>query len=282
MSRRSDLALARLWLVANLRLVLRAPRTAFFTFVFPLILLILFDALKQSDVTFGGAKIPFVQFFTPSIAIFGLATATYTGLLFAVTTARDQGVFKRVRGTPLPMRVFLGSWLGSTLLSGVASVVLMLAVGVIAFGVHVYPRMLPAAFVTLVLGGAMLCALALAVSSYIKRPESAPVAANLTLFPLLFISGVFFPMDGEPDWLQKVARLFPLSHLTRAFEACFSPHTQGSGFAGRDLAALAVWGIVGALVAVRRFSIETADGEESGARRLPLARPQLVNTRRSR
>jgi ABC-2 type transport system permease protein len=286
MSRRSDLVLARLWFVAGIRLVLRAPRTAFFTFVFPLILLVLFDASSQSDVTFGGAKVPFVQFFTPSVGIFGLATATYTGLIFAMTTARDQGILKRVRGTPLPMRVYLGSWLGSTLLSGLASVVLMFAVGVIGLGVHVYPRLLPAAFVTLVLGGAVFCVLALAVSSYVKRAESAPVAANLTLFPLLFISGVFFPMDGEPDWLQRIARIFPLSHLTRAFDACFSPHTHGSGFAARDLTALAVWGVVGALVAVRRFTIETVDGEEPAGRR-PLhavarARPLFASSRRSR
>jgi hypothetical protein len=54
------------------------------------------------------------------------------------------------------------------------------------------------------------------------------------------------------------------SYLTRAFDACFSPHTHGSGFAARDLAALAVWGVVGAVVAVRRFTIETADGEDVG------------------
>jgi ABC-2 type transport system permease protein len=267
---RSDLSIAALWLVAGFRLVLRSPRTAFFTFVFPVILLLLFSAGKQSDVTLNGGQVPFVQFFTPSLGIFGLATATYTAVIFAMTTARDQGILKRVRGTPLPMRVFLGSWFGSTLVSGIASVVLMFAVGVAVLGFHLYPRLLPAAFVTLVLGGIVLIVLALAVSSFVKRAESAPVAANLTLFPLLFISGVFFPIDGEPEWLQRVALVFPLAHLTRAFDACFSPHTHGAGFSGRDLAALAAWGVLGAVVAVRRFTTETTDSDARAGRRLRL------------
>jgi ABC-2 type transport system permease protein len=257
--RRSSLSIFWLWVVARIRLLLRSPRLTFFTLVFPVILLVTFDGLNHSRVTAGGGELPFAQFFTPSIAVFALVSATYTGLIFGVVTAREQGILKRVRGTPLPMRVFLGSWVASTLLTGFTAVVLMFVVAVPAFGVHVYPGMLPAAAVTLLLGGASFCALAMAVASYVKRTDTAPVVANLTLFPLMFISGVFYPMEGEPHWLQTIARLFPLSHLTQAFDACFSSHTAGAGFLGRDLFALALWGAVGGWIAVRRFAAEETD-----------------------
>jgi ABC-2 type transport system permease protein len=245
-----------LWLVARLRLLLRMPRTTFFSFVFPLILLVFFDSVNRSNVTAAGGTIAFAQFFTPSIAVFALASATYTGLIFGITTARDQGILKRVRGTPLPMSVFLGSWLAATLITGIGAVVLMFVVGVPLFGVHVYPRLLPAGFVTLVLGGATLCTVAVAVSTYVKRPEAAPIAANLTLFPLMIVSGVFFPITTAPAWLQRIAHVFPLSHLTEAFGGCFSPFTRGSGFAVRDLASIAAWGVAGAVVAIRRLASE--------------------------
>jgi ABC-2 type transport system permease protein len=260
--RRSDLSLAGLWLASRLRLVLRSPRGAFFTFVFPLILLVVINGLNRTRVSAAGGEVEFAQFFTPGIAVFAMATATYTALIFGMATAREQGIIKRVRGTPLPMSVYLGSWLASTLLTGLGSVVLMFVVAVPAFGVHVYPRLLPAALVTLVLGAAALSALALVVASFVRRTETAPIAANLTLFPLIFVSGIFYPLEGAPQWVQTVAHVFPLSHLAQAFEACFSPHTRGSGFAAGHLAVIGIWGVVGAAIAVRRFAAETADGEE--------------------
>lgn len=269
-ARRSDIALGILWLQGRLRLMLRTPRATFFTFVFPIILLVLLSALGGSDVAVPGGKVPFAQYFTPSIAIFALTAATYSFVIFAVATAREQGVFKRVRGTPLPMSVFVGSWVAATVLTGLGSVVLMFVVAVPAFGVDIRAARLPAAIVTLVLGGAAFSALGFAVASFVRRAETAPIVANLTLFPLLFLSGVFFPLQSEPEWLQRVARIFPLSHLVHAFEACFSPYTTGSAFSARDLVSLLAWGAVGAVVAVHRFAREAF--EEDGVRSAPRFR----------
>jgi ABC-2 type transport system permease protein len=271
--RRADLALAGRWLAARLRLVARNPRRAFFTFVFPLILLVVFNGLNGSTVTVTGGKVAFAQFFTPGIAVFATATATYTGLIFGLATAREQGILKRVRGTPLPMALYLGAWLASAVVVALVSVVLMFAVAVPAFGVHIYPRLLPAALVTFLLGGATFCALALAVSSFVRRAETAPVAANLTLFPLLLVSGIFYPLEGAPHWVQRVAHVFPLSHFAQAFEGCFSPHTRGSGFAVHDLTVIAVWGVAGAVSAVRRFAAETEDGDQRRPLRAALYSP---------
>ena len=242
-----------------MRLILRSPRGPFFTFVFPLILLVVFNGLNNSTVTVAGGTVDFAQFFTPAIGVFAVATGSYTAVIFGLVTLREQGILKRVRGTPLPMRVYLGSWLAATLLSSIASVALMFLVAVPVFGVHIYPRLLPAALITLVLGAASLSAIALAVGSFVKRTETAPIAANLTLFPLLFVSGIFYPLEGAPNSVQTVAHVFPLSHLAQAFEACFSPHTQGSGFASGHMAVIAVWGLAAARFAVRRFESEVED-----------------------
>lgn len=266
MSRRSDFALGWLWLKGRVRIMPRNPRATFFTLVFPLILLVMFNALNNSNVSITGGEVAFAQFFTPSIAVFAMTTATYTGVIFGLATAREQGILKRVRGTPLPMSVFISSWLASAVVTGVVSVVVMFAVAVPAFGVDIRPGLLPAAIVTLILGGAAMSAIGLAVASFIRRIETAPIVANLTLFPLLFVSGVFYPIESEPQWLQTIAHLFPLSHFVQAFDACFSPFTTGSGFS-RDLAVLAAWGVAGAIVAARHLATEAEDGEEGSRRR---------------
>ena len=119
--------------------------------------------------------------------------------------------------------IYVAAWLAATVLVGLAATTLMVLVSVPAFGFHVYPRLLPAA--------------------------------------ILFLSGVFFPLEGAPGWVLAVAHFFALYHIVRAFTACFSPYTSGSGFVLRDLVAIAAWGAVGLIVAVRRFRWESEPRE---------------------
>ena len=267
---RSDLPLLRRWIAARLRLTLRTPRATFFTFVFPLMFLLIFNALNGDArvAAMGGAggKVPFAQFYTPSIGVFGLTLACYTSLILGVTTARDSGLLKRVRGTPLPMSIYLGSWLAGAVLTGLASVVVMFAVAVPVFGVDVYPRLLPAAIVTLVLGAVTLSAIAIAVASLVRTADQAGPVAQLTLLPLSFISGIWFPLDGAPGWVTTIAHAFPLYHIVNAFDGCFVPQTTGGGWSGGDLLVLAAWAAGGAFIAVRRFRAEPATGEPAGLR----------------
>ncbi len=80
------------------------------------------------------------------------------------------------------------------------------------------------------------------------------------MFPILFLSGVFFPIGDAPQWIQDVANFFPVAHVVDSFTACFDPATTGSGFTS-DLWNLLAWTAVGLFVATRRFRVEmTAAG----------------------
>ena len=85
---RPDLFLLRRWVVARARLTLRTPRAVFFTFAFPLMFLVLFTGLNgNANVAAAGSaggEVPFAQFYTPSIGIFGLTTACYTAVIFGL------------------------------------------------------------------------------------------------------------------------------------------------------------------------------------------------------
>ena len=147
--RPSDVALTWRWIVARVRMTLRSPRALGFTFAFPLVLVVLFNAIngdvKVTSMGPAGGDVTFAQYYTPSIGVFSLTVACYTSLLIGLATARENGLLKRVRGTPLPLPVYLGSWIAGAVLVGLSAVLLLFVVAVPAFGVHVYPRMLPAA-----------------------------------------------------------------------------------------------------------------------------------------
>jgi ABC-2 type transport system permease protein len=259
-----DLPLLGRWIAARVRMMLRSPRALGFTFAFPLVLVTLFGSLNadQKVTAPSGAIVKFTQYYTPSIGVFALTLACYTSLIIGVATARETGLLKRVRGTPLPLPVYLGAWLIGAGVVGILSVVLLFVVAVPAFGVHVYADTLPQALLVLVLGAACLGSIGLALGTMAKTADQATPLAQLTMLPISFISGVWFPITDAPSWLVHLAGFFPLKHLVDAFSACFVP---GGSIDGADLGSLAAWGAVAMLVAVRRLR---AFGESGGRSRL--------------
>jgi ABC-2 type transport system permease protein len=245
------------------RMFWRVPIAAFFTVAFPLMFLVLFNLLN-GDVTvdsLGG--IPFAQFYTPGIAVFAMVTAGYTNLAITVSMDRDEGILKRIRGTPLPPWVYLAGRIGAAVMVGLASVVLMFVVGGIFFGVEPIWSRLPTAGVVLAIGAATFAALGLAVAGVAPNGQAAPAIANATILPLAFVSGIFFPMETAPEWLQTVAGWFPLRPFGAAFTDQFNPTVLAS-FPWQELAILSAWGAFGVVVAVRTF---TWDPRLGGRRR---------------
>ena len=271
---RSDLGLLGRWLRARIRIQLRTGRAVVFTFAFPLVLIVLFNGLNGNatvDAVGAAGKVKFAQFYTPSIAIFSLTTACYTSVILGIATARDSGLLKRVKGTPLPMSIYVGSWLTGAALTGILAVALLFVVAVPAFGVHIYAATLPAAIVTLLLGAASLASVGLAVATLAKTADQAQPIAQLTFLPVSFISGIWFPLEGAPDWLTSLAKVFPLEHIVHAFDRCFSPGVTGGAWSPNDLWAMAVWTAIGLFVATRRFRAEPGV-PDAGPRRRGLRR----------
>lgn len=232
----------------------RNPAAAFFTFAFPLLFMVIFNLL------FGGGDAPPGQsaadFFTPGIIAFSVITATFTNIAMMVTFAREEGVLKRVRGTPLPPWAYLAGRIGHAMLIALLLTVIVAAFGALFFGVEVPWTRLPALIVTLIVGAGCFCALGLALTGFIPNADAAPAIVNAAIFPLLFISNVFIQMNNAPAWLDTVSRIFPVRHFADALMEIYSPLTTGSGFNWENLGIIALWGAAGVLIALRTFSWE--------------------------
>ena len=119
-----------------------------------------------------------------------------------------------------------------------------------------------------------MCALGLAAGSLAPSGDAGPAVANLTFLPVAFISDLFFPSDNAPQWVQTLGDIFPVKHFAEAMQYPFDSNTQGAGFRWVDLAFIVVWGLFGAVVAVRRFSWEPRS-PSAGRGRRSARRPRV-------
>lgn len=232
--------------------LVRSPVALFFTLAFPLGFYLLFASLLPDEA---------IQGLTANILLFSVVTGSYTALAINTVEDREDGVLKRLRGTPLaPWRYLVSQTLVSVVLAAVAAVMLVV-LGIAAFGLELEPRLLPAAALIVLLGTATLCLLGLATTVIIPGVEAASGVTNAVVFPLLFASGIFFPLEQMPGWLTRVAALFPLLPLGRALRATFDPGS-GEVVAWTDLGLVALWALAGLLLAARffRWQPRTAGG----------------------
>ena len=236
----------------DLKTFWRDPASVFFTAVLPVIFLTVLVSVFGSDVI-EGRGVRMSTYYVPGILALAVVSGTFVNLAMALTTLREDGVLKRLRGTPMPPWAFIAGRVAAALALTATVTVALLAVGRIAFGVSLPVRTLPGFIAALVIGAASFACLGIAATGFIPTSSAASAITNAIVLPLYFISGVFFASDDIPPFLGRVADVFPVKHLAEALFTAFDPATTGAGLATGDLAVVALWGIAGAVVAVRTF-----------------------------
>ena len=246
-ARRRDLAL--LWHQVRYEQLSfwRNPQSAFFTFVFPVVIITIFGALfghgAGSSYFYGLSAL---QYYVPTIAAVSVLGSCYSQLAIVLALRRQNGILKRVHGTPLPAWAYFLGLLAHCVMVSVVDVALIVGVGRL-YGVPL-PGHWAAIAVALVLGAASFCALGVAVASLIRNAEAAPPVVQLVLFPLVFVSGTYFPIHSAA--LNRIAGALPVRPFNQAL---LGPFTGHAGLDWKSLGVLLAWGAVGALVAIRRF-----------------------------
>ena len=237
----------------------RNPASAFFTFAFPLIFLVIFTALLgHYTIHLGSRTINTSTYYVASMATFSVITACFNNIATAVSFQREDGILKRAHGTPLPGASFLGGRILHAVLVAVLLVIITAAFGRVVYsadiptGVHLLEFI-----VALLVGAAAFCALGLAATSLIPNSDAAAPIVNAIILPLEFLSGIFIAFDNTtPAWILWVARVFPIRHFVLSMQAAF----LGAPFSWTDVLVVAAWGVAGMLLAIRFFSWEPRQG----------------------
>ena len=237
----------------------RNPSSAFFTFAFPLMFLVIFTSLLgHYTLHIGSHVIKSSTYYVAAMACFAVITSCYMNMAIAITFQREAGVLKRINGSPLPSRSFLGARICHAMMMSLLLVAITAAFGRALYGADVPTGMTLVRFlIVLAVGAATFCALGLAITSVIPNADASGPIVNASILPLLFLSGIFIAFDSNtPDWVLWVARLFPVRHFALGMQSGF----LGTPFDWTDVLIVGAWGLAGLLVAVRFFSWEPRTG----------------------
>src|ERR1700748_140430 len=197
----------------NLRAYMRNRRARMFTIVIPLILLaLLAGVFHGGETTVSGVKIDYRQFFVPSVIVFSLTLTTLAMLVSSIVQQRELGILKRRRATPMPAWAIILSQSLTVVLMAIGTVLLLLIVGAVAFGVHFPLQGVPALLLAALCGAAAFSGLGYALSTFADSADSAQPMIQLIMFPLFFISGIWIPLSELPSWLAASGRLFHAWH----------------------------------------------------------------------
>jgi ABC-2 type transport system permease protein len=241
----SPLALAWEQFRFERRVFWRNPSAAFFNFVLPLLFLVLVAS------AFGGDD-DVLEVLVPGIAGMSVLATTFTALAFGLTVLRENGILKRIRGTPMPTWTYLTGLIGSAVLNAFLQVALIVLIGHLLYGVA-WPEnpLLLAAFTAL--GVICFASLGVAFAHAIPNEDAAPAYTNAVFLPLIFISGVFYSNDDLPGVLRAIAEAMPLSHLIDGLSEAI---VGGGGDALAAAAVVGAWALAGLFLAVRFFRWE--------------------------
>ena len=258
-------ALPSLWRVSAARGALEVKQFfrerdgVVFTFLFPIMFLLLFASIFGGTDADTGVSIK--QVYVPGLIAAGIMSTSFLSLGVGIAGERDDGTLRRLVGTPMPRAAYFVGKIVMVCVVGAAETALLLAVGVLVFGVHLpdgLGRWGTFLWVS-ALGLVTSALLGIAVSSLPRSSRSAAAVINLPFVLLEFVSGVFIAFNQLPHGVQDVASIFPLKWMAEGLRSAFLPDSFQSVEMGHSwqhgitALVLAAWCAAGLVVCLTTF-----------------------------
>lgn len=237
-------------LKAEQRLYWRSRELAFFTFLFPMIIFVLLGSVYGQD-KIESEGVTGSEYLLAGMLGYGVVSTAFAGLAIVLVIRREDGVLKRLRGTPLPPWAYLAAALGSTLIVYAIEVVALALLARVLFDVP-FPDRILSLVLALLLGGLAFAAMGMAITTAIRSAEGSSAVVNAIYLPMAFLSGSFWTPHAYPGFLEAIANVLPLTYFIRIMRDVVLHNEQIWSNLGA-VALVAAWGAAGLFVAVRGF-----------------------------
>ena len=196
----------------EMKLFAREPVAMFFTFEFPIVILIVFGSIFGNEPVAEFGNLGNVDVSVPGYIGMITGTIGLIGLPIALSNYREQGVLRRLRATPLNPSVILGAQVVMNLVMQVVGVILLFATGLIMYDLQ-FPDNLVSVAAAILLSGLSFFSLGFVLANLAPTPRTAQALGMGILFPMLFLSGAAMPREILPEGIRKVGEFLPLTHV---------------------------------------------------------------------
>ena len=211
--------------------------------------------IKSKDI--AGKEFRYIDFVLPGMIGFSLISTATFGVAFPFLSLRRTLVLKRMLATSAKPLSFVVSQCLSRSVQAVVQAAIIIGVGVGAFhfllphGVLTFIEMLIIAFLAI----SSFMGFGILLANVAKDEQSAPLLINLFNLPQFLLSGVFFPTDGMPRWVQLIADNLPLSFCNQAMRKVA---TDGAHLTGvlPQIGGMLAWSVIAYVAAAKTFRVE--------------------------
>jgi ABC-2 type transport system permease protein len=205
--------------------------------------------ISVTQTTVNTQQTKYIDFLVPGLIGFAILISPMFSMVNISSEYKKTKIFKQLSLTPLTKIEWLISKVMWYIVLGTFSFLLMVGVGIFLYGAHITLTVWLIPF--LILGPLLFCALGMLVGTVTKNPETAGVIGNIVTFPMMFLSGTFFPINIMPQYLQSIAHVLPLFYI---IEGLNNVMVYGNYMGALiDLAVVAVITAVIFVLAVRLF-----------------------------
>jgi ABC-2 type transport system permease protein len=242
----------------ELLLYVRSRELAFFTFLLPIVFFVLLGSTYGTDRIKSEGNVRGSNFLEAGMIGYGAISIAFAGLAIVLVIRRETGVLKRLRATPLPAPAYIAALLSAFLIAFAFEVVGLVVLGRVLFGIGAPDRVF-SLVLALLLGAISFCGLGIGITSLIRSAEGASAVINAIYLQMSFIAGALFSPHSFPTFLRWIADVLPLTYFLRLVRGIML-HGHEIWSEPGSVAAVAAWGIVGVIVAVRTFRWEPYEG----------------------
>ena len=169
------------------------------------------EVVKIESESLVSENYRFIDFFVPGLIGMTLMTTGIFGAIGWNTRNRELGILKKLATNPLSKFEWIIGVVLFELVMCAVSTVVILTVGVLVFNLRVLPNIY--SIILIAAGAITFPGIGMVIARFVKETDSADAAANAVSFPMMFLSGSFFPLEMMPEFLREIAKVLPLTYL---------------------------------------------------------------------
>ena len=236
------------------KLFLREPASAFFTLIFPLMMLFIYGTIfSNSPIPTPGGSQNAIGSLIPSFAAMSIGIVGLMPVTITLATYRENGILRRLRTTPVNPLIVMSAQVIVAFIMTVLGVILLVVAGVLVYHVQFSGNAL-SILAGFVFGSLSFFGMGFVLASVMPTARTAQIVGMVLLYPMLILSGAGWPRELMPATVLKISEFLPLTYVVNLLRGLWIGEAWSQHIT--DVVVLVVMLLAGVLISVRLFRWE--------------------------